>query len=178
MVKGFKAKSKGNVTGRAGTSHSVDDVPKYEARRFGGHRVGGNLVQSHQIHTPSGTFVQPNVGISSGRGSRQDEDDMDIDSSSEHIDTAPGLTSKEKQWASWKNIIIPALIQPYANLLASTDNLAKLDQVKQAGVRCSGCVKGTGAPVTVICLHFDKELRTNEVFTYINTVLTKHHRLQ
>jgi len=133
----------------------VDVVGKRDAHRFGGPRVGGSTLQSHQIHTPSGTYVQQNIGLTAGAGHR--ENDMDVEPSSDGPEVSVP-TAKEKQWITWRDIIIPGLIQPYANLLASTDNLARLDEVKATGIRCSGCPKGVGNPVKIICLHFDRGL--------------------
>jgi len=81
-------------------------------------------------------------------------------------------TAKEKQSLVWRDVVIPGLVDVYMDLLASTNNLANLNDVKNNGVQFSGCVNGIGAPMHVICLYFDKGLGKLLIDCFVRLSLT------
>ena len=77
-----------------------------------------------------------------------------VDNDTEMEDTSPP-SAKERQTLTWRDVVIPALIEPYGRMLAETDGLGGLHGRKKRAVRCTGCDKGSAEPLRVLCLYFD-----------------------
>jgi hypothetical protein len=92
--------------------------------------------------------VQTKTVTSSTEAAANNNAEVDV---AETIPKPP--TSKEKQWMTWTQDVIPALIKPYAEILEQTSHLANLGSLKANPVRCDGCPNGT--TITVLCLYFD-----------------------
>jgi len=60
---------------------------------------------------------------------------------------------KEKQWRTWSEQVIPALLKPYMLLLWETDSLRILHA--RGGNQCHGCAKGRR--VEVSCVFFESK---------------------
>ena len=109
------------------------------------------------IDTPLGSFVQANSDIpQSGRD--MTDVNMDIDVIEEEIVPNPA-TTKEKQWLTWRDSVMPILISAYAKVIGDTDGLALLNGLKKNKVQCSECPRGSSKPMQVLCLYFDQGLR-------------------
>lgn len=115
-----------------------------------------------QLFTPEGLFVQPTTATStpiavddSSEDSSDSEEDIEGDNR-EGVNAGSAYAKqqqkKERQWRKWSEETIPAMLEPYLELLRVTDSLRDLDHVRSK----QGC---TGCPgnriIEVSCIYFD-----------------------
>jgi len=59
---------------------------------------------------------------------------------------------KERQWKNWSEVIIPAMLEPYMELLRESESLRDLSGARNHQ-GCQGC--GSGRCLEVICIYFE-----------------------
>ena len=59
---------------------------------------------------------------------------------------------KERQWKNWSDKVIPALLEPYVELLRVSNSLRDLSGVRNFQ-RCKGCAGGRN--LEVVCVYFE-----------------------
>lgn len=111
------------------------------------------------IRTPGGTWIQkpkrdlPTKTDRLNEGVRVEPESKD----DQGRDTSRPPSGNERQYLVWRDVVIPALLKPYAHLFTSSEGLAKLREMKGGRLRCEGCPGGYS--LKVICLYFDRGLR-------------------
>lgn len=112
-----------------------------------------------KVYTPDGLFVQvttPTKPHVSADDDSDSDDDHEIlsDNGLEHTGDAyeKQQNKKRRQWQKWSEVVIPAMLKPYMQLLQETESLRSLNSVRhQQG--CRGCLQGRLLDVS--CIFFD-----------------------
>jgi hypothetical protein len=100
------------------------------------------------VYTPQGHFVQHTDSL------QEDHTDTFKALATDIIGEAEGVEpgKKARQFQRWEGEILPALMQPYIQLLRETDSLRNMSEVRQL-VGCSGC--HSGRSLRVACIFFE-----------------------
>ena len=100
------------------------------------------------VYTPQGHFVQHTDSL------REDQTNTFKALATDIIVEAEGGKpgKKARQFQRWEGEILPALMQPYIQLLRETDSLRNMSEVRRL-VGCSGC--HSGRSLTVACIFFE-----------------------
>jgi len=88
-------------------------------------------------------------------GSEDEESDASAKEAVRQENALRRAIKKEKQWKTWSEQIIPALLKPYVALLRETDSLRELDSARNHR-GCSGC--SLGRRLEVSCIFFESRL--------------------
>ena len=100
------------------------------------------------VYTPQGHFVQHTDSLQEDQTNTFKALATDIIVEAEG--GKPG--KKARQFQRWEGEILPALMQPYIQLLRETDSLRNMSEVRRL-VGCSGC--HSGRSLTVACIFFE-----------------------
>lgn len=135
----------------------------YGARGFGSFVAGrvstphgdfSQMIESEATHLPLADAMAVDIqGDDGGQTDDMDMDDIDGSSSSLDMEVLNKEKKKKRQMAVWMETVIPAMVQPYLQLLRETGSLRDLTFVRK-GVLCSGCV--SGRVLEVFCVFFDR----------------------
>lgn len=100
------------------------------------------------VYTPQGHFVQHADSF------QEEQTDTFNALSTDIINDVEGVKpgKKARQFQRWEGEILPALMQPYIQLLRGTDSLRNMSEVRQL-VGCSGC--HSGRSLSVACIFFE-----------------------
>jgi hypothetical protein len=152
---------------------ALDDLPP-SRRPYGSKNMAIGI--AGRISTDAGVFAQilrPEGRLNStpmpARDNKGDDDSLEDDSYEEDdiiMDEVEGVRNegearrqagkKERQWRNWSEEVIPAMLEPYMELLRETDLLKDLSSVrKHQG--CKGC--GNGRYLEVVCVYFESTLQ-------------------
>jgi hypothetical protein len=103
------------------------------------------------VYTPQGHFVQHIDSF------QEDQTDTFKALATDIIGEAEGVKpgKKARQFQRWEGEILPALMQPYIQLLRETDSLRNMLEVRQVA-GCSGC--HAGRSLKVACIFFESML--------------------
>jgi len=80
-------------------------------------------------------------------------------------------SKKERQWRNWSEEVIPAMLEPYMELLRESDSLRDLSSARRHR-GCKGC--GNGRSLEVVCVYFESRFlfSTKALFTYNTGILS------
>ena len=111
------------------------------------------------VYTPQGHFVQHTDSL------QEEQTDTFKALATDIIGNVEGVKpgKKARQFQRWEGEILPALMEPYIQLLRETDSLQDMSGVRQiAG--CSGC--HSGRSLKVACIFFESESVFLEIVTF------------
>ena len=150
---------------------AVDDLPS-SRRPYGSRNTVVGL--DGRISTPAGVFAQvlgPEGSVYSaqvvkegardyeeGEGEEEEEEEeeedgeMDEDEHAHDVEVGRRAGKKERQWKNWSDKVIPALLEPYVELLRVSNSLRDLSGVRNFQ-RCKGCAGGRN--LEVVCVYFE-----------------------
>jgi len=80
-------------------------------------------------------------------------------------------SKKERQWRNWSEEVIPAMLEPYMELLRESDSLRDLSSARMHR-GCKGC--GDGRSLEVVCVYFESRFLffRKALFTYNTGILS------
>lgn len=134
------------------SSNSRPELPRnlVPVGSFQTRRVYGTTQPRGNVYTPEGHFVQHADSFSDQQDDPFEAIAMDVIGNVEGH--KPG--KKERQFQRWEGEVLPLLMEPYIQLLAETDSLRNMADVRQ-GEGCQGCA--FGRELKVACIFFESK---------------------
>jgi len=151
----------------------VDDETTSTRRPYGS--SGVFLGVQGQVATPSGVFLQVMPGSShpfhqdkneevgevvmfedseDDLGREDEEEERDLGSEDEEEEGVQQVGKKVRQWRKWSEDIIPALLEPYLELLKESESLRDLSGARNIQ-GCKGC-QGK-RQLEIVCVYFESK---------------------